>query len=416
MTQIIECTVENILGAKHVHFEPNGQSVTIGGKNGQGKTSALWALVMALGGKGELPAEPVRNGAESGRVEIKLDKFNVTMEVFPDRTTKLKVETNDGARFPSPQNMLDALFGHLSFDPGKFMTFDRAKRLKTLQELTGIDAAKFETELKGLEEVRRDYGRELKMFEAQVSGKQIDSTLPDEPTAIASVLNQYNEALQHNRNRENLQQRILNRAANIDAIKNKIFNLQKELDDAQLMQKKDEDVLDSTPVVDVESIKVKLDSAQETNNKIVENQRVKKCFADLEQAQNRYSKAASDILAKRAEQTKALCEAKYPIEELSFKEDDITYRGIPFEQLSESEKWEISTAIGFALNPKGVVFMSHSGGLDSDARDRVRERAAKLGVQLFLEVVDTPSDVQIIISEGRVFDDKISGPTLQTSI
>lgn len=80
-----------------------GQSVTIGGPNRAGKTSAIRGLVAALGGKELLPEDPVRHGAEAGRVVVELPEFVVRLDVEPDRSTRLRVETLDGARFTSPQ-------------------------------------------------------------------------------------------------------------------------------------------------------------------------------------------------------------------------------------------------------------------------------------------------------------------------
>lgn len=77
MTKIIRCKVENILGAEEVEFAPNGKSVTIGGANGQGKSSAIWALAMALGGKKQIPERPVNGDADKEDVEILIEDGRV---------------------------------------------------------------------------------------------------------------------------------------------------------------------------------------------------------------------------------------------------------------------------------------------------------------------------------------------------
>ena len=64
-------------------------------------------------------------------------------------------------------------------------------------------------------------------------------------------------------------------------------------------------------------------------------------------------------------------------------------------------------AIGFGLNPKGIVFMRNTGGLDKKNREAMRELAKQLGVQLFLEVIDDAEDVQILIEEGKVKEDRL---------
>lgn len=115
------------------------------------------------------------------------------------------------------------------------------------------------------------------------------------------------------------------------------------------------------------------------------------------------------IKAIREEKAARLAAATFPIEGLGFDDVGVTYNGIPFAQLSESEQWEVSTAISFALNPRGVVFMGNCGGLDKASRERVRQRAAAAGVQLFLEVVDDQQDVQVLIEEGKVTANRLEG-------
>lgn len=421
MTQIVRCKVENILGAKDVEFAPNGNGVTIGGANGQGKSSAIWALVMALGGKGQIPQEPVHKGEEKGSVTIELDKFTVTMEVKANRSSTLTVQSSDGAQYRSPQTMLNALFGGLSFDPGEFMKLDQAKRFKTLIELLKIDPSELEEKERTLREQRRDVGRDVKILEGKISGRSFHKDAPEEELSVSALVQELEEAQAHNRKRfaqeqevSAQKQEIRNIAEENTRFSQQIAELQQSIKDNE--KRREELELEShklfdslQPEIDCDPLHAKIAGAEETNQKVRENAETERIKSELDAKRKEYEGFTSQIEGLEKEKQQLLSGAELPIEGLSLASGAILYNGVPLEQASESEQWEVSTAMGFALNPSGIVFMRNCGGLDRRSRDRVRERAAALGVQLFLEVVDDASDVQLLIEEGHVKENRLTG-------
>ena len=64
---ITELRAENIKRLVAVRVKPDGSLVVVGGNNGQGKTSLLDSIAMALGGKDLMPAEPLRRCAAAPR-------------------------------------------------------------------------------------------------------------------------------------------------------------------------------------------------------------------------------------------------------------------------------------------------------------------------------------------------------------
>ena len=141
--KILALDVQNIKKIKAVHIEPKGSTVILGGRNEQGKSSTLDAIMMALAGGRSIPTMPVREGAESGRVEIDLGDVIVTKTIRPDRKFSLSVEMKmaDGgtAKISSAQAWLDAKIGELSFDPLEFLKKSPKDQADTLRALVGID-------------------------------------------------------------------------------------------------------------------------------------------------------------------------------------------------------------------------------------------------------------------------------------
>src|SRR5262245_55130191 len=118
--RIVKLEAANVKRLTAVAIEPDGNLVVIGGKNGAGKSSVLDSIAFALGGKDLLCEEPLRNGTEKGHVSVDLGDLHVRRTFTPDGGSTLVVANADGARYPSPQKVLDALVGKLCFDPLDF--------------------------------------------------------------------------------------------------------------------------------------------------------------------------------------------------------------------------------------------------------------------------------------------------------
>lgn len=438
MTRVVRCKVENILGAKNIEFAPNGGSVTIGGKNGQGKSSAIWALAMALGGKRVMPDAPVFEGAEEGRVTIELDKYLVQMEVDTKRGSKLVIETKDGTRFSSPQKILNELFGALSFDPGEFLHFDAKKRRETLVALVGLDLKVFDVQEESLCMQRQDLYGVIKVYEGKAEGAVIHADVPDEETPVSEIAQRLKECQEINRELYATKDLANKKQAEVNSIVQRMATTSKEILSLEQsivsLKNKLEELSVEKGVIEREALELTLEvaeklkvrnteaealalseqllTAEDINRKISENKETARLRALIVDKQADYEAFNKKIDEVRKLKIAAIEATKFPIQGLSFNDGDVLFNDIPFEQLAESEKWEVSTAIGFTINKQGIVFMRHSGGLDRDSRDRIRERAAALGVQLFLEVVDDADDVQVVIHEGMVKENRLESSGL----
>lgn len=117
--QIVELRASNVkrLTAVTIRPDEHGNLVVLSGRNGAGKSSVLDAIAMALGGREQIPAEPIRRGADRAEVVVDLGELVVRRTFTPSGGGTLVVSNRDGARFQSPQTMLDALVGRLTFDP-----------------------------------------------------------------------------------------------------------------------------------------------------------------------------------------------------------------------------------------------------------------------------------------------------------
>src|SRR5690349_11343820 len=133
--KVIQLSAENFKRISAIDITPEGTLITLGGKNGAGKSSVLDAIAVALGGASLVPEEPIRQGESEGTVTVDLGEFIVTRKFTrevvrdleseggtqygPTRST-LVIKNREGLKYPSPQAMLDKLLGRLTFDPMAF--------------------------------------------------------------------------------------------------------------------------------------------------------------------------------------------------------------------------------------------------------------------------------------------------------
>jgi len=107
-------------------------------ENGEGKTSLLEAIRLALGG-GTLKPGAIRTGESGGEVAIDMGScaLHCTVQAERGRTLSLKVRNAEGKLVPwpkKPQGFLDGLVGKM-LDPGGFQDLDDEKQRLLVQEL-----------------------------------------------------------------------------------------------------------------------------------------------------------------------------------------------------------------------------------------------------------------------------------------
>src|SRR5262249_25956680 len=118
--RIIRFSASNVKRLGVVEIFPKGNVVKISGKNGSGKTSILDAIMWALCGTSTTPKQVVRKGEKKALVQLDIEQFVVTRtwREGGDKDGELLVQNkSDRSTLNSPQKVLDALMGKITFDP-----------------------------------------------------------------------------------------------------------------------------------------------------------------------------------------------------------------------------------------------------------------------------------------------------------
>jgi DNA repair ATPase RecN len=409
--KIIKLIAENVKGLKAIEITPDGNFQIIGGKNGQGKSSVLDSIWLALGGKDAAKAtdKPIRNGEETAFATVDLGDIVVTRK-WKGETTTLEVKSKDGAKYSSPQGMLDKLIGNLSFDPLSFANQDEKKQKATLQELVGINFDKLDIERKGWYEERTFNNVSAKKLEGALSEMTPPNGAPDEEVSASDIISELNAAQDVISANASNRRELEALRANAMQAKNEITELEERLaaKKAAYEQLKASGEALKTEVEllvdpDTTNIQEKLQTVESTNSKV----RAAKEYRRIEKEIKSY-KEASDFLTKKMQeidQTKldTLQSAAFPITGLSLDENGITFNGIPFKQCSAAERLKVSMAMAIAINPQLRVIRILDGSLlDSDNLKLIEEMAKEKDYQVWVEVVDSSGTMGITIENGEI--------------
>lgn len=425
--KILSLTAENVKKLTVVEISPAGNMVQITGKNGQGKSSVLDSIFWAIAGTEHIQTQPIRKGADKARIELKLgsgDKVELIVERrFTEKSSYLEVRTVDGAKYPKPQNMLDDLFGALTFDPLDFMRHDSEGQFKVLTGLVELDidlkasAAADKTDY----EERTKLNREAKVKRAQAGGIVVVDGLPEEPLSETELLDRLQEAANGNAdierrkaNRAEAASQVIAARREAEARRNEAVLLREKADAlvaaADTMDRGATDtekkIADAGPLpepADISGLRAEHDAAKATNAKIADRERRAAIANEAERLEAEAKSLTAAMGARAAERDEAIAKARMPIDGLSFGDGVVTFNGLPLDQASDAEQLTISTAIAAALNPKLRVIRIRDGSLlDDDAMQRLAAFADERDMQIWIERVDGSGTVGVVMEDGHV--------------
>lgn len=420
--KIVQFTAENIKKLKVVSITPTGSVVQITGPNGSGKSSVLDAIFWALGGTEDIPSHPVRSGEQRAHVRLDLGEVVVTRKFAGDNST-LTVEAESGARFPSPQRMLDDLIGTLSFDPLEFSRKNSKAQLEELRRLVplSVDVDALDGLNKRDYDDRTDLNRQLKQLRAQADGITVPADLPAEAVDVSALVAEIDKAGETNAERArlranknaaiskigdlrvrvvNLKAELVNRERELELFRAQVTTVEQEAKDLQAY-------IDVTPdapaAIDTTVLRDKINAAGDVNTALDRRQRrtdLLKQVADLETQCQGLTQAMD---ARTEEKTKAIGEAQMPVEGLGFGDGEILYNGLPFNQASSAEQLRVSVGIAMAANPKLRVLRIKDGSLlDESNLALIAGMAESKDYQVWIERVDTSGKVGIVMEDGQV--------------
>jgi hypothetical protein len=420
--RILKLTAENVKKLRVVEISPTGDVVQITGKNGQGKTSVLDAIWWVLAGTKHIQATPIRKGQNKARIRLDLGELVVERR-FTEKGSVLSVETDKGAKYGSPQTVLDALLGELSFDPLDFVSQDARKQFETLRRIVPLDVDVDELDAlnRGDFDRRTEINRDARSSRAKAEGITVGPDVPRDLVDEGALLAKIRDAAKtnteieaHRTNRGRAQDAISdirveaarsrNRAKELRA---EAERLESEATVAELSADRQERELLDLPalpaLVDVDAATQDLERAQAVN-KLVEQRQVRDAHLATGSAlEEKASELTASIEARQKVKADAIAKAPMPVAGLGFGDGVVLFGGIPFDQASTAEQLRVSLAIAMAANPKLRVIRIKEGSLlDKDGQRLIAEMAQAHDYQLWVEQVDDSGKMGFYIEDGQV--------------
>lgn len=419
--KILKLTAENLKKLIAVEITPTGEMVTISGRNGAGKTSVLDAIWFALAGTTHIQVMPIRKGQTKARIRLDLGDLIVERR-FTEKGSALTVENAQGARYTSPQGILDALLGALTFDPLAFVNQDPREQFETLRAIAPLEVDL--DQLDGLN--RRDFdsrtqiNRDAKALRAQADGITGKDGL-GEPVSTDALMDEMASASKVNADIETRKGRreaaaremkgkrdgaagLSDRAAQLREEAHRLEAQARGMNaEAGALQEKLDKAEPLPEPVDVDALRVRLQAAQATNRQIEQRDRKSSLLADAAKFEAQAKALTETMEAREQAKADAIAKAAVPVAGLGFGDGIVTYEGVPFSQASSAEQLKVSVGIAMAANPKLRVLRIKEGSLlDDDGIALIAEMAKAHDYQVWIEKVDTSGKIGVFIEDGQV--------------
>ena len=415
--RIINLQAENYKGLKAVDITPKGNMVMITGKNGQGKSSVLDAIFAALAGgaASRTTQRPIHDGEDEAVVEATIGesvddvRYIVTRRWSKNDAGTVTVTAPDGAKYQSPQQMLDKIIGKLSFDPFAFVSLSPKEQVNTLVAALGdalpFDPEELDRERRGVFDARTEIGREVTKLEGQLAQypESTDDT-PAEEVAIADLMREAEEA-------RALNARIEESERDVNALRQAYKDAEAAVEHAKQalaeVQRLGEQAAAAHATLpapkDLDAITKRMESIDAVNAKV--RARIAREAIQAELSDRREQVAQHTLKLREIDKTKAdgIASVQFPVEGLGFDSDGVTFNGHPFGDVSTSKQSHISMSITMTANPDLHVLRIDKGeALDSNTLKMVAEMAAERDYQVWMSRVDESGTVGFVIEAGEV--------------
>lgn len=410
--KITQLEAENVKRIKAVQMTPAESGLTvIGGRNNQGKTSALDAIAWALGGDRYRPTNASRDGSVIPP-RLKVELSNGLVVERTGKNSDLKVTDSSGRR--AGQQLLNTFVEQLALDLPKFMESTSKEKATTLLRIIGVEdqVEALDRQEKDLYNQRHAIGQiaDQKMKYAKELPCYQDA--PADPVSAMDLIQRQQDILA--RNGEN--QRKRERARQLEDERHELSRKLEELtaryeqicEDCETAQKSALDLLDES----TDELENSLREIEAINAKVRTNQDKSRAETEAKAYQDQYDTLSAQIDDVRKSREALLQGAKLPLEGLSVQDGELTYHGKAWDCMSGSDQLKVAAAIVRALKPQcGFILLDKLEQMDLETLREFGSWMESEGLQGIATRVSTGGECSIIIEDGYVKDADIPTPT-----
>ena len=409
--KITQFEAENVKRIKALTLTPALAGLTvIGGRNNQGKTSGLDAIVWALGGDRYRPSQAQREGSVLPP-RLRLELSNGIIVERSGKNSDLKVTDASGRK--AGQQLLNSFVEQLALDMPRFMQSTSKEKATTLLRIIGLEeqVEKLERQEKELYNQRHAIGQIADQKAKYAKELPSYPEAPAEPISAYDLIQRQQDILARNGENQRKRERAAQLAAEMDRVGKELALLEERYKtlcaDYETAQKSALDLQDEA----TDELEASIRDIEAVNAKVRTNQDKARAEAEAKECGDQYAGLTAQLEAVRQQKTDLLQGAKLPLPGLSVEDGELIYKGKPWDCMSGSDQLKVSTAIVRALKPDcGFVLLDKLEQMDLET---LREFSAWMeaeGLQGIATRVSTGGECSIIIEDGYAKDTAAPAP------
>lgn len=420
---ILELKINDLKRITAIEIHPKtGKPVILTGDNGNGKSSVLDSIILALANTGL--DDPIRHGRPSGSVKLTLgvDKAEYFLERKVTKSgEKLTLTDATGIAVQKPQTFLNGLLGNYAFDPLEFTRLKPKDQVEALKVAAGLDFADLDASRKCYYDERTLVTRDGREAVAQLAAipSPVEGTPLQEVSAVELVGNL--QGLEESRRKAASARSYADLCTGNHAnALQEVANCEKRLTDAkELAESTEKEKINAFLVMDASAealpTEEQLQAARDAISQIDETNKAVR-YAVAYKALNEKVKAlrlAVANLNRRIEEIhekkkEAIQNANLPLDGLELTEEGVMVDGTFFSQLSTAEQIRVSTLVAMSQNPSLRIVIIREGALMNSANlAMIAQLAAERSFQVWIEKFqEAPSNEGLHIVDGAIaFED-----------
>ena len=226
---------------------------------------------------------------------------------------------------------------------------------------------------------------------------------PSEPVSATELIKKQQDILARNGENQRKRVRLHELEQESQKVNEELAALLKKQDqirlDLETARKSAADLRDESTV----ELEASIANIEELNRKVRANLDKDKAEEDAREYRRQYEQLTKDIEAVRKEKADLLKDARLPLPELAIEDEELTYKGQQWDNMSGSDRLKVATAIVRELNPKcGFVLLDKLEQMDRTTLQEFGEWLEAEGLQAIATRVSTGDECSILIEDGYV--------------
>ena len=410
MVRINRFEIENVKRVQAVQVEPSQTGLTVvGGRNRQGKTSVLDAIVWALGGNKYKPSDAKREGSMADpRICIELDNGLVVTREGKNAT--LKVFDQHGNK--AGQSLLDELIGQLALDLPKFLNASPKEKAETLLQIIGVgpQLAQLDLDAERIYNERHAVGQVHTRKLKHAEDLPFEQGVPDQEVSASELIQQQQAILARNGEKQRLRatkdqlsQKVQTLSSEVEVLKAKLRDTESRLVAAQEQFATASRTAESLADESTAELEAALTRVEDTNRRVRSNADKRRAEQEASELGDQVESLTQKLEAVRAQRQSLLHSATLPLPGLSIEAGELTYLGKRWDCMSGSDQLRIAVAIVRQLRPScQFVLLDKLEQMDLQTMHDFGSWLEAEGLQAIATRVSTGEECSIIIEDGMV--------------